>query len=48
MDLYDDLDDCAAREMNYREKTPRKAWVIVRIVAVLAVSYTHLPSPRDS
>ena len=26
----------AAREMNYQGKTPRKAWVIVRIVAVPA------------
>ena len=26
----------AAQEMSYRGKTPRKAWVIARIVAVLA------------
>ena len=34
MDLYDDLDDwcCAGDELP--GKTPRKAWVIARIVAV--------------
>ena len=36
----------AALEMNYRGKTPRKAWVIARIVAVPAGTQVGRLCPR--